>query len=110
MPHAKPGPAVPTVGEYFKQKLGAELELAELGHDVSAEYRKHPACPYHPDFHIDTGCGLDCRSAIDAAADMLRHLAYAYGEPGNRELPKGAALRASVIDAARNVVICYVYG
>jgi len=98
-------PEVPTVAAYFKQRLGADLEPDESERDPS-----HPASPYHPDFHIDTGCGVECRAAIDAAAEMLVHLANAYGEPGNAEHPKGPGLRAAVVDAARNVVICYVYG
>jgi hypothetical protein len=104
MPHCKPGPRVPTVAEYFKQKLGAELE-PEAERD-----RTHPASPYHPAFHIDTGCGVECRAAIDAAAEILVHLANAYGEPGNRQHPKGPPLRAAVVEAARNIVLCYVYG
>lgn len=103
-------PAVPTVAEYFRQRLGSELELAELGHDTSPEYRNHPASPYHPEFTIETGCGSDCRAAIDAAAEIMLHLANAFGEPGNREHPKGPALRAAVVEATRNIVLCYVYG
>lgn len=104
MPHRKPGPPVPTVGAYFEQKLKAELE------PVSDREPGEVYSPYHPDFHIDTGCGVECRAAIDAAAAILSHLANAFGEPGNREHPKGPALRASVVEAVRNVVICYVYG
>jgi hypothetical protein len=104
MPHAKRGPAVPTVGAYFEQKLKAELE------PVSEREPREPYSPYHPDFHIDTGCGVECRAAIDAAAEILQHLANAYGEPGNREHPKGPELRRHVVEAVRNVVICYVYG
>lgn len=104
MPHRKPAPAVPTVAAYFQQKLGAELE-PEGERDPS-----HPASPYHPGFHIDTGCGVECRAAIDASAEILQHLASAYGEPGNAQHPKGPPLRASVVEAARNIVLCYVYG
>lgn len=104
MPHAKPGPVVPTIAAYFTQKLGEELE-APAQRDPA-----HPASPYHPDFHIDTACGIECRAAIDASAEILQHLANAFGEPGNREHPKGPAMRAAVVEAARNVVLCYVYG
>lgn len=104
MPHAKPGPAVPSVGVYFEMKLGAELE------PKAERDPKHPASPYHKDFHIDSGCGVECRAAIDASSEILSHLANAFGEPGNREHPKGPALRAAVVEAARNVVLCYVYG
>lgn len=104
MPHAKSAPAVPTVAAYFKQKLGEELE-PEAERD-----RTHPASPYHPGFHIDTGCGCECRAAIDAAAEILQHLSNAYGEPGNRQHPKGPVLRASIAEATRNIVLCYVYG
>lgn len=98
-------PKVPTVGEYFRQRLGAELETVDL---VDGEIPGYS--PYHPEFTIETGCGVECRAAIDAAAEILVHLANAYGEPGNVQHPKGPALRASVVEAVRNVVICYVYG
>lgn len=101
---AKPvAPAVPTVAEYFQTKLRADLE------HVSERDPAHPASPYHPEFTIDTGCGSDCRAAIDAAAEILMHVMNAYGEPG-AEHPKGPVLRAAIVDAARNVVRCYVYG
>lgn len=94
----------PTVAEYFKQRLGAPLEDEPEPAEVYS--------PSHPDFHIETGCGVECRAAIDAAAEILVHLTNAYGplEPGGREHPKGPPLRAAVVDAARNIVLCYVYG
>jgi hypothetical protein len=104
MPHAKPAPAVPTVGAYFEQKLREPLQ------PVSEREPQYEHSPYHPSFHIDTGCGCECRAAIDAAAEILQHLANAYGEPGNREHPKGPELRKHVAEAVRNVVLCYVYG
>jgi hypothetical protein len=101
MPHYNLRP-VPTVAAYFEQKLGAPLEKNPKPAEVSS--------PSHPDFHIDTGCGAECRAAIDASAEILQHLSNAFGEPGNRMHPKGPPLRAAVIEAARNVVLCYVYG
>lgn len=103
MPHAKPRPPVPTVAAYFLAQLREELQPA------SERKPRAEHSPYHPGFHIDTGCGTECRAAIDAAAEMLGHLANAYGEPG-ADHPKARPLRASVVEAARNIVLCYVYG
>lgn len=99
---AKP---VPTVAAYFRQRLGAELEPDRARPDSVAS-------PYHPDFTIETGCGTDCRAAIDAAGEILAHVVNAFGPlPGDaRAHPKSHQLRASIVDAARNVVLCYVYG
>lgn len=99
---ATAAPALPTVAAYFLSKLGAELE--------NPAEPDQPYSPSHPDFHIETGCGVECRAAIDAAAEILQHLSNAYGEPGNRMHPKGPPLRASVVEATRNIVLCYVYG
>jgi hypothetical protein len=101
---AAPALAVPTVAAYFKQKLGSELEL-----DASERDPKHPASPYHPEFTIETGCGVECRAAIDTAAAVIDHVSAAFGEPG-REHPKGPVCRGAVVEAVRNVVLCYVYG
>lgn len=101
----KPEPTVPTVAEYFKRKLGAELDPGNTRPDSMGS-------PYHSHFTIETGCGVECRAAIDAAAEILAHVVNAFGPlPGDaRAHPKGHALRASIVDAARNVVLCYVYG
>jgi len=103
---AAPAPAVPTVAAYFQQRLGAPLE--ETVDIVDGEIPGYS--PSHPEFTIETGCGCDCRAAIDASAEILQHLSNAFGEPGNAMHPKGPPLRLAVVEAARNVVLCYVYG
>lgn len=67
----KPVTAPPSVADYFEQKLGAKLPAHPDDDDLD---REHPASTAHPDFHIGTGCGRDCKSAIDAAAVLLTHL------------------------------------
>jgi hypothetical protein len=62
----------PSVAAYFEQKLGAELPNPFTGGATTD--KKHPASPAHPEFHIHTGCGIDCRAAIDAAALVLAYL------------------------------------
>lgn len=106
MPHRKPAPAVPTVAAYFLQHLGEELQPA------SEREPKAEHSPYHPSFHIDTGCGVECRAAIDAGAAMLSQIRTAFGPlvDGTREHPKGAQLRVACVEAVRNVVLCFVYG
>lgn len=106
MPHRKPAPPVPTVGAYFQQKLKADLQ------PESEREPDQPHSPYNAEFHIDTGCGVECRAAIDAAAEILAHVVNAFGPlPGDaRAHPKSHQLRASIVEAARNVVLCYVYG
>lgn len=97
--------SVPTVAQYFQQRLKAELEPDRSRPDSIGS-------PYHPGFTIETDCGVECRAAIDAAAEILAHVVNAFGSlPGDvRAHPKSHALRASIVDAARNVVLCYVYG
>jgi hypothetical protein len=91
----------PTVAAYFFAKFGEHLE-------TNAESDPgHPASPAHPEFTIETGCGEDCRMAIDAAVALIDHIKTAFGE----ERPD---LVAAIVDSApksvRGVVRCYVYG
>jgi hypothetical protein len=64
--------APPSVADYFEQRLGAKLPPAHPG-ETELD-REHPASPAHPDFHIETGCGEDCKEAIDTAAALITHL------------------------------------
>jgi hypothetical protein len=104
IPSAQPSPALPpTVAAYFLEKLGAALEAKpEPG---------QPYSPSHPDFNIESGCGEDCKAAIDAAAGMLSRNRIAFGPiEGSPEHPRGAEIREEIVDAARDIVLCYVYG
>ena len=95
---------VPSVAAYFQQKLG---EVLEQDADPTNE-----ADPSHPEFTIETGCGVECRAAIDAGAEVLNHLRSAFGplDGDSTEHPCSPPLRAGVVDAIRNVVLCFVYG
>lgn len=65
--------APPSVADYFEQKLGVKLPPAHPGEtELDSE---HPASPAHPEFHIHTPCGLDCKLVIDTAALILMNLA-----------------------------------
>lgn len=64
--------APPSVAEYFEQKLSAKLPNPFTGGDTVD--KTNEASPAHPDFHIYTGCGIDCKAAIDAAASVLEYL------------------------------------
>lgn len=90
-------PRPPTVAAYFEAKLGREFELPE-GYDA-----KHVSSPTHPDFHIETGCGVECKAAIDAAAGLQAHVRKAYGEHRPEMLIEIAMLTNEVVN-------CYVYG
>lgn len=89
----------PTVDEYFKLHFGVGLDL-----DDEARAEPIPVhSPAHPEFTIETGCGVDCKRAIDAAVALVAHVRAAYGED-----------RPDLIRAIRmtcnEVVCCYVYG
>jgi hypothetical protein len=62
----------PSVADYFEQKLGAKLPPAHPG-ETELD-REHPASPAHPEFHIETGCGEDCKLVIDTACELLAFL------------------------------------
>lgn len=64
--------APPSVADYFEQRLGAKLPPAHPG-ETELD-REHPASPAHPEFHIATGCGEDCKHVIDAAAPLISYL------------------------------------
>jgi hypothetical protein len=61
----------PSVADYFEQRLGAKLPPHPDDDDLD---REHPASPAHPEFHIGTGCGEDCKHVIDAAAPLISYL------------------------------------
>lgn len=88
-------PPFPTVAAYFAARLGDELET-EREQEPDKEYS-----PYHPLFHIETGCGLSCRDAIDSAANLIRHQKAAFDDDETV---------ATIVDACRQIVRCYVYG
>lgn len=83
-------PYCPSVAAYFRQKFGAALEADADPTDVND--------PSHSEFTIDTECGNCCRVAMDAFAAMLAL--------ADQHSPR---MREIVVDAARNVVLCYVY-
>lgn len=85
----------PTVAAYFAARLGDELQT---GSEQQPEFEHSP---YHPSFHIDTGCGLSCRDAIDSAANLIRHQRAAFGDETAIEL---------IVETCRQIVLCYVYG
>lgn len=64
---------------------------------------KNPASPAHPDFHIETGCGSDCKDAIDAAAVTIKYIRKGFGD----DRPE---LIADVVKACAEVVRVFVYG
>jgi hypothetical protein len=69
----KLSPALPpSVADYFEQKLSAKLPNPFTGGDTIDKTKE--SSPAHPDFHIHTGCGVDCKAAIDAAAMVLPYL------------------------------------
>lgn len=85
----------PTVVEYFARELDAAWP-----YPVNV---KEPSSPAHPDFNIRSGCGIDCKDAIDAAADALKHVRKAFGDDRKE-------LETAIIHACAEVVRCYVYG
>lgn len=87
--------APPTVAAYFLDQLGAPLEVES---DPS-----HPASPAHPEFTIETGCGEDCKQAIDNAAAIIDHIHLAFGND------RPDLVRAVQITTA-SLVECLVYG
>lgn len=93
--HEKGTRRLPTIVEYFEDRLGVGWPYPS---DASL-----PSSPAHPDFHIESGCGRDCANAIDAAVEAIRHVNKAFGEDES-ELVKG------IVDACSAVVRCYVYG
>lgn len=59
---------IPSVADYFEQALGSKLLNPFTGEALD----KYPTwSPAHPDFNIHSGCGIDCRAVIDAAAAVL---------------------------------------
>ena len=86
---------IPTVADYFKQQLGEELEP-----DPPHAPHDHENSPYHPEFTVETGCGEECKLAIDAGKQFLHHSQSAHG---SRD-------KAEIIKVIRGIVLCYVYG
>lgn len=90
----------PTVAAYFLAKFGVHLETRDESDP------KHPNDPAYPEFTIETGCGEDCRMAIDAAVALIDQIKTAFGD----DRPD---LVAAVVDAVpksvRGVIRCYVY-
>lgn len=73
------------VSEYFRQVLGG----ATLGTDSHG-------------FPLDSGCGEDCRRAIDASHAFLIYVRNAFGV--------NSKAGDMVIDACRRTVLCYMHG
>lgn len=94
----KPIPAKPpSVATYFADQLGYSLPLADDDEGIK------PWSPAHADFHIETGCGIECKKAIDAAAELMRHVR----EAGPREISNDLNEIARVTG---QIVRIYVYG
>ena len=87
----------PTVAQYFADQLGGPLILAS-GDDGTAEWS-----PAHVDFHVGTGCGVECKRAIDAAAAFISQIRETFGD----DEPE---LVEDVRAACDRVVCCQVYG
>lgn len=96
-PAAKPAAKPPTVAQYFADQLGGPLILAS-GDDGTQEWS-----PAHVDFHIGTGCGVDCVATIQAAAAFIAQIRATFGD----DEPE---LIESVRAACDRVVCCMVYG
>lgn len=86
----------PTVAAYF------ELVLSRPLADPQRRDPPHVANPSHPSFHIETGCGVECKAAIDACAAFVEHVRAAFGEETIEE--------EEIITNCTAVVLCYVYG
>jgi hypothetical protein len=88
----------PSVAAYFAAKLGRPLvdPQSRTAHD-----RKQPWSPFSPEFHIETGCGADCRAAIDMAAAFAALV---------RDSTADADDLAKLIEICESTVLCYVYG
>lgn len=91
----------PTVAAYFLARFGVHLETADESDP------EHPNDPANPEFTIETGCGEDCRMAIDTAMDLINLVKSTFG---NDRPDLVAAIVDSTPEAVRDVVICYVYG
>ena len=72
------------VYEYFEHKLGVAPRTAEL--------KTMP---------LDSPCGDDCKTAIDAAHRFMRSCAAAFGEQRAQEM---------VVEQINEVVECFVFG
>lgn len=88
---------VPTVAQYFARMLGAPLPP-----DVIRD-PAHGSSPAHAGFTIRTGCGVECAAAIDAAAELIKHVRVAHAEYGDDDVRK-------IIEITAHVVSVYVYG
>jgi hypothetical protein len=74
---------------YFKRKLG---ELTD-----SSRHWKPVNIP------VDSPCGKECVAAIDAGAELIRHLRAAFGEQSGGD-------RQQIIDMVDNVCEVYICG
>lgn len=80
---------VETIAQYYARRFGVPLA------DVQGHTRQAAAT-------VETPCGLLCKQAIDAAADLIDHAKQA-----------GVAYRVDVREVrslVREVVLIYVYG
>lgn len=91
-------PRPPSVAAYFAARLGRPLA------DPQTPKRGAPPSfsPYHPHFHIETGCGVKCKAAIDACAAFVEHVREAFGPDSDDEF--------KAVEICASVVLCYVYG
>jgi len=92
----------PSVADYFADQLGYELPGTanrRTGTDLAAT------------MSIATLCGKSCRGAIDAAATLLTHVTFTFGDPRlARAHPKSKFNVAAIVQATADVVNCYIYG
>ncbi len=94
-----PTKSQPTVAAYFAARLGRSLIDPQ---SRTATAKRHPASPFHPNFHIGTGCGVDCKATIDAAEAFVVHVREAFGDATDEE--------SKIVEIAEAVVLCLVHG
>lgn len=85
-----------SVADYFHHKLDSPLEPKPP--EPIPVYS-----PHHPEFHIMTGCGVECKRAIDAAHELISCSV----EAGFVVLPLS---RTSLIEHTKAIVEVYVHG
>lgn len=109
-PHAtmrQRGERIPTVAEYFRERLGRTLVDSQHGMNTPGD----PCC-----FGIDSECGRSCAQAIDAAARLIEHVKAASGSDAmlGRIRARTAHYGISSVEAIRlateETVLVYVYG